>query len=196
MNKKYFGCIALALTLMFSFSVFAVNPPADKTVAKTASSADKTEVLKARFLNMLNHNFAYNDAFNSVEELANCAVTAQLGKRDSTDDSYISEQYVKDYMIDMYGIAPDDFSAINAEFPQKPGYVYIIPRGFSIYRHSNAAVTLNEDGTYTVTTDVSVSSHDGESQNGKAVSLFVKNSDSHFGFYILSSNFYFNADNT
>ncbi len=196
MKKRFLNCLATILVLLLSFSVLSVRPSAKESEAPVkVSSYDENEALKARFLNMLNHNFAYDTAFESAEDLVNCAVLARLNLRDDKDDSYIAENYIKDYLLDMYGIEIDDFSVFNTDFPHKDGFVYIVPRGFSVFSHSNAAITENEDGTYMVTTDVTVIGHDSDEEKGKAVTMFVKSSDSKFGFYILSSNIYFNTDN-
>ena len=182
--------------MLLSFSVLSVRPSAKGSEAPVKSASyDANEALKARFLNMLNHNFAYDTAFESAEDLVNCAVLAQLNLRDSKNDAYIAENYIKSYLLDMYGVEVDDFSVFNTDFPHKDGFVYIVPRGFSVFSHSNAVVAENEDGTYTVTTDVTVIGHDSDEEKGKAVTMFVKSSDSKFGFYILSSNIYFDTDN-
>lgn len=196
MKKRFLNCLATILVLLLSFSVLSVRPSAQESeVPFKTSSYDANEALKARFLNMLNHNFAYDTAFESAEDLVNCALLARLNLRDDKDDSYIAENYIKDYLLDMYGIEIDDFSVFNTDFPHKDGFVYIVPRGFSVFSHSNAAITENEDGTYTVTTDVTVISHDSDAENGRAVTMFVKSSESKFGFCILSSNIYFDTDN-
>ena len=196
MKKRFLNCLATILVLLLSFSVLSVRPSAKGSEAPVKSASyDANEALKARFLNMLNHNFAYDTAFESAEDLVNCAVLARLNLRDDKDDSYIAENYIKDYLLDMYGIEIDDFSVFNTDFPHKDALVYIVPRGFSVFSHSNAAITENEDGTYTVTTDVTVIGHDSDEEKGKAVTMFVKSSDSKFGFYILSSNIYFDTDN-
>ncbi len=196
MKKRFLNCLATILVLLLSFSVLSVRPSAKESEAPVkVSSYDENEALKARFLNMLNHNFAYDTAFESAEDLVNCAVLARLNLRDDKDDSYIAENYIKDYLLDMYGIEIDDFSVFNTDFPHKDGFVYIVPRGFSVFSHSNAAVAENEDGTYMVTTDVTVIGHDSDEEKGKAVTMFVKSSESKFGFCILSSNIYFDTDN-
>lgn len=196
MKKRFLNCLAMVLVMLLSFSVLSVRPSAKGSEAPVKSASyDANEALKARFLNMLNHNFAYDTAFESAEDLVNCAVLARLNLRDDKDDSYIAENYIKDYLLDMYGIEIDDFSVFNTDFPHKDGFVYIVPRGFSMFSHSNAAITENEDGTYTVTTDVTVIGHDSDEEKGKAVTMFVKSSDSKFGFCILSSNIYFDTDN-
>ena len=151
------------------------------------SDFDATKVLESRFLNMLNHNFVYDDAFYSLEDIVNNSVFALLNYRDSEDDSYIAQSYVKDYVFNMYGIEIEDFSTINADYPQKEGYVYILPRGYSVYKHSISSVTKNEDGSYTVKTVVSEDSHDGSIYFDECETLFVANTNSQFGFSIISS---------
>ena len=193
MKKRFLNCLAMVLVLLLSFSVLSVRPSAKESEAPVkTSSYDANEALKARFLNMLNHNFAYDTAFESAEDLVNCAVLAQLNLRDG---AYIAENYIRDYLLDMYGVEIEDFSVFNTEFPHKDGFVYVVPRGFSVFSHGNAAVSENEDGTYTVTTDVTVTGHDSDTEYGKAVTMFVKSGESKFGFYILSSNIYFDTDN-
>ncbi len=192
MKRKYFVCLALALVMLTSFTAVAkgnasVIAKADpKAVSLNETKADRSMVLNSRFLNMLNHSAAYNEELASVEDLVNCATLALFDKRDVADDSFISEEYVKDYLFNMYGVECEDFTGINADFPQKDGYVYIIPRGYTEYNHSIESVTLNEDGSYTVVTLVELQNHDGE-ETAKAITLFVKNDASQFGFNIISS---------
>jgi hypothetical protein len=88
----------------------------------------------------------------------------------------------------MYGIEDIDYSLINADFSKKEGYVYILPRGYELYSHKVESVTLNEDGSYTVKTNVSISTHDGLKINEVCETLFVKNDASSFGFNIVYSN--------
>lgn len=189
MKTKYLIPLILALAMLASFSVIAVNPDAadsnistNKAVTETVDSA---KVLEARFLNMLNHSFAYGEELASVDDLVNCSVTA-LYVMGGAVGSFIEESRVEDYLYNMYGVEVENLSSVNADFPKKDGYVYIIPRGYTVYRHTVASVRLNEDGSYTVTTDVTIDSHDSR-EEGKAVTLFVKNSNSQFGFNIISS---------
>lgn len=195
MKKRFFNSAALILVLLLSFSVLSVKPSA---VANTSNGiitavsdksdlSDSSKVRQARFLNMLNHSFVYNEAFNSVEDIVNASVPALLNMRDPVNESYIAESYVKDYVYNMYGVEIEDFSDINSDFAHLDGYVYIIPRGFSVFSHKIDSVSLNEDGSFTVVTSVSIDSHDGDSISRKAVSLFVKNDRSRFGYNIISS---------
>ena len=195
MKKRFFNCAALILVLLLSFSVLSVKPSAVANTSNGIIAAvsdksdlpDSSKVRQARFLNMLNHNFVYNEAFNSVEDIVNASVPALLNMRDPVNESYIVESYVKDYVYNMYGVEIEDFSDINNDFAHLDGYVYIIPRGFSVFSHKIDSVSLNEDGSFTVVTSVSIDSHDGDSISRKAVSLFVKNDRSRFGYNIISS---------
>ena len=191
MKIKNIISLILSLAVLASFSVISANPADEVDYSlpdNTASTnnVDMEKVLETRFLNMLNHSFAYDEELASVEDLVNCAVVA-LCASGSTDGSFIEESRVEDYLYNMYGVEVENLSSVNENFPKKEGYVYIIPRGYTVYKHTIDSVRLNEDGTYTVTTNVVLDSHDG-CEEGKAVTLFVKNSDSQFGYNIISSD--------
>ena len=186
MKRKYFVCLSLALLMLTSSSVIALKPAETVDNKPAVQAADTDKVLEARFLNMLNHSFAYGEDLGSVEALVNCSVAALRNMDGGAEESFMDETRVKDYLYNMYGVEVENLSSVNAEFPKKDGYVYIIPRGYTVYKHTIDSVMLNEDGSYTVTTLVNIDSHDGE-ENGRAVTLFVKNSDSQFGFNIISS---------
>lgn len=187
-NKLFVMLLILCITL-FGVSIFSspVVVLAEKELETTpVVVAEKAETPKnyARFLNMLNHNYIYGTDFEYVDVMVNGSMPALLASR---EDDFISSSTVASFMYDMYGVVIDDVSALNAEFPQKEGYLYIIPRGFTDYEHSCAEVTLNEDGSFFVTTSVIVTPSDGEQYEAKAVSLFVKNEASTFGYNIISS---------
>ena len=191
MKTRYLISLIMAMAMLASFSAIAVNPaesdgifPTDKTVV--SETADKQKVLETRFLNMLNHSFAYGEELASAEDLVNCAVTALCVMNGGANGSFIEESRVEDYLYNMYGVEVENLSSVNADFPKKDGYVYIIPRGYTVYKHEVASVRLNEDGSYTVTTNVTIDSHDSR-EEGKAVTLFVRNNNSQFGFNIISS---------
>ena len=191
MKIKSIISLFLTLAVLASFSVISANPAdeVDSSVADNAviaQNADMDKVQETRFLNMLNHNFAYDEELASVEDLVNCAVIA-LCASGSTDGSFVEESRVEDYLYNMYGVEVENLSSVNESFPKKEGYVYIVPRGYTVYKHSVESVRLNEDGSYTITTNVVLDSHDG-CEEGKAVTLFVKNSDSQFGYNIISSD--------
>ena len=185
MKKGILSITALAVVLLISFTSLTVNPAANATEKKPAVTVSEEKVLGARFLNMLNHNFVYNDAFESVYEMTACSEVALL---DKAEDGYIKQSLIAGYLYNMYGVENADFAAVTKDFPQRENYVYVIPRGFSVYKHSAPVITENEDGSYTVVTDVEISSHDSDAETAKATTLFVKNENSAFGFNIISSD--------
>lgn len=185
MKKGILSITALAVVLLISFTSLTVNPAANATEKKPAVTVSEEKALGARFLNMLNHNFVYNDAFESVYEMTACSEVALL---DKAEDGYIKQSLIAGYLYNMYGVENTDFAAVTKDFPQRKNYVYVIPRGFSVYKHSAPVITENEDGSYTVVTDVEISSHDSDAETTKATTLFVKNENSAFGFNIISSD--------
>lgn len=185
MKKGILSITALAVVLLISFTSLTVKPAANATEKKPAVAVSEEKALGARFLNMLNHNFVYNDAFESVYEMTACSEVALL---DKAEDGYIKQSLIAGYLYNMYGVENADFAAVTKDFPQRENYVYVIPRGFSVYKHSAPVITENEDGSYTVVTDVEISSHDSDAETAKATTLFVKNENSAFGFNIISSD--------
>ncbi len=185
MKKGILSITALAVVLLISFTSLTVKPAANATEKKPAVAVSEEKALGARFLNMLNHNFVYNDAFESVYEMTACSEVALL---DKAEDGYIKQSLIAGYLYNMYGVENADFAAVTKDFPQRENYVYVIPRGFSVYKHSAPVITENEDGSYTVVTDVEISSHDSDVETAKATTLFVKNENSAFGFNIISSD--------
>lgn len=188
MKKGILSIAALAFVLLISFSSLSVKPAATATEKTSAPAVSQEKILSARFLNMLNHNFVYNDAFDSVYEMTACSEVALL---DRAENGYISSGVISGYLYNMYGVEGVDFAAVTKDFPQRENYVYVIPRGFSVYKHSNPVITENEDGSYTVVTAVQIFSHDSEAETAKASTLFVKNENSAFGFNIISSDIVF-----
>ena len=203
MKNKIFN-IAAVLIAVIMFTTFNTAPAANAngfsaqntgassdliTVNKTVNSdIDINQVYAARFLNMLNHNYVYGDSFKSLENMINDSMPALLNLRDTENDSFIAEQYVSDYIFNMYGIEISDYSDITSEFGKLEGYVYILPRGYSIYKHEISSILQNEDGSFTVITNVEISSHDAEPYKDVCETLFVRNERSAFGFSIIHSN--------
>lgn len=185
MKKGILSITALAVVLLISFTSLTVKPAANATEKKPAVTVSEERVLGARFLNMLNHNFVYNNEFESVYEMTACSEVALL---DKAEDGYIKQSLIAGYLYNMYGVENTDFAAVTKDFPQRENYVYVIPRGFLVYKHSAPVITENEDGSYTVVTDVEISSHDSDVETAKATTLFVKNENSAFGFNIISSD--------
>ncbi len=191
--KKYITVALSLIILILSFSAFSLSAADVDSVENNSDSFDETQVLKSRFLNILNHNFVYNEDIEDIESVVICSMPALLDMRENEDDSFILENIVSAYIYDMYGAVVVDYSAINSEFPQKQGYVYIIPRGFSVYSHEMISVSENEDGSFTVKTKVYIDAHDDEIKVSECTTLFVKNENSTFGFNIIRSDIKFDS---
>ncbi|MDD6478505.1 MAG: hypothetical protein PUF48_01655 [Oscillospiraceae bacterium] len=169
--------------------VSAYNPNNAAAVSvKVPVIEQKRDIMAVRFLNMLNHNFVYGEDFWDIDEIVNLSTAALYKSADEENPEFLKQEIVFSYINDMYGIEVLDAENLNPEFPKKSGYIYIIPRGYTVYKHSNPVITANEDGTFTVTTSVSISTHDGENARLTAVSLFRVNESSSFGYNIVSSD--------
>ena len=191
--KKVLSLILCLVMLTVCSSLIA--PVITEGSQVSAATADEIQVSvnEARFLNMLNHNFVYNTDFDNADTIVNNASLALLDLRDSANEDYIKDTYVKGFVKDMYGIEIADMSSLNAEYPQLDGYLYIIPRAYTSYSHTIVSVEQNEDGSYTVVSDVSVSDHDAAAKTQKAVSLFVENDESAFGYNMIYCNIVANS---
>jgi len=180
----FFAVVLLAACSSLGTPSATIAAPVSAATSNDAEAA----VTEARFLNMLNHNFVYNNDFDDIDAIVNNSVLALLDQRDSENEDFIAQSFVKGFVCDMYGIEIDDMSSLNSEFPQLEGFLYIIPRGFAAYTHSIISVEENEDGSFTVVSNVKILNHDNEFENKKAVTLFVENKASALGYNIIYSN--------
>lgn len=182
--RKRLTAVAAAVLVLALFAC-AFIPASANEVEKEAAPVT-VNVEKTRFLNMLNRNYVYNSDFEDVDVMTENAVIALLDRRDSEDPDYIEESAVIGFISDMYGI---ELESVNDNSERhKDGYVYITPRGFSVYSHEITGITENEDGTFTVISEVTVNPHDDDGYTTTAETLFVKNESSAFGYNIVYSD--------
>ena len=93
MKKNVLKIISVMLTfIIMSLTVFS-NFSAAEVETETAFDVDK--VLESRFLNMLNHNYVYDDDFNDIEDIVNNSAIANINYID--DDGYIDENVQLDW---------------------------------------------------------------------------------------------------
>ena len=182
--KKFLILLALSLCVVTAFAFSPASVSAEVDAPVKADSSQK--VLESRFSNMLNRNYSYNRDFESVDVLAENSIIALLDKRDGEDSDYISDAVVKGFVQDMYGIEIIDIND-NTNM-HKDGFVYITPRGFTTYNHTVAEIIKNEDGSFTVHSNVKVDPHDDNEYTATAETLFVPNSNSAFCYNIIYSN--------
>ena len=184
--KKLITAILISTFIILSLCSFTPVKSVEAKEEKFETVAfDKNKVLEKRFLNMLNHNFVYNENIYDDEALLNNSALALLNL---ASDGFIEEIYIKDYVFNMYGKIFDSLLEYNEGLPKYDGYFYVIPRGYDLYEHSNAVITANEDGSYTVVTDVVIDYHFGEKVEAVCTTLFLPNELSQFGFNILYSD--------
>ncbi len=179
-------CVAITCCSAFSSPVMA-----SPSSASVSSASQQPEILATRFLNMLNHSSVYGADFEDAAIMAEKSIYSLLSLRQG---DYISCSAVSSFVNDMYGVEIIDISDSSNEGHQKGGYIYISPCGFTSYKHTDADICRNEDGSYTVTTSVTVQPHDGDAYSTVCTSLFVKNTNSSFGFNIISSDIILNAE--
>ncbi len=177
--------IAVLLCSIMLLSLCSFTPVKPVVQASVASTPDASKVLEARFLNMLNHNFVYNEMFYDDEKLLNESSLALLHL---AKDGLVEEIYLKDYVFNMYGKIYDDFSNINEFAPKYDGYFYVIPRGYDLYEHEIVSVTDNKDGSYTVESKVIIDYHFGEKVEAVSTTYFLENELSAFGYNIVFSS--------
>ena len=143
-------------------------------------------ILKARFENMLNNNYLYDDDFCSHKIIIENSILALL---DKGIDGEIDKSLVLGFIADMYGLQVDEKAAEYDFAPASEGMFVILPRGYTEYEHTVLEV-LDEEGGYTVTSEVLVMTHDGEEYTATAKTVFVPNEGSSFGYNIISSEIF------
>ncbi len=181
--KKFITAVLVCSIVLLSLCSF--TPVKSVEAKQEVSTVDATKVLEKRFLNMLNHNFVYGEAFHNDEDFVNDAALALL---DHVNDGFLDAAYLKDYIFNMYGKIYDDFSEYNPYAPKEDGLFYIIPRGYDLYEHKITSVIDNEDGSYTVISEAVIDYHFGEKVNVIGTTYFIENEESPFGFNILYSD--------
>ncbi len=196
MKIRTFVALFLALGMVFSASSYAVSGDCEESVkTETASSETLCEkALEARFLNMLNHNFAYNDDFTYDDLIDDSIVAVEIWNENScitTDsgDTFVEKDAVLEFARALYGVTIGEeeiaayYGKYDADFPSIDGYLYVLGRGYTLFQHEILSVQLNEDDSYTVKTKVYMSG-DGENGWDTATALIVPNDESPFGFVI------------
>ena len=176
--KKLSILVVLLSCCLFLNGFISVAPVADNA----APSLD--EVKAARFENLLNINTVYGEDFLDNQKLVNAALVVLKGYAD--DEGFIENAIVSAYIKDMYDINLDINEKINEGLPQKEGYVLLIPRGHSVYNHTVTAIEENENFVL-VTSNVVVTTHEGDVLNLTAETKFIENENSSFGYSIIDS---------
>lgn len=183
---KRFVFIALFLAACLCMNGFLVAP----TKAVEEQSFNPELVFEAKIENLINLNNVYGEDFTNNEKLTNRAAAALSSYAD--ENGFIPESTVTTYVKDLYDIDLVITEDINADMPKKEGYVYLIPRGFTAFSHSIREI--EDMGSYfRVTSDITLSYHDGESVTATAVTLIVQNNESSFGYNIINADIFYST---
>ena len=175
---------AVALTVSVSAAHSLAKPAVQNTPAATDAAVEKA--LAARFTNMLNHNYLYDDDFNSDRSVIENSMLALL---DHAENDELDQNLVLSFIANLYGRTVDPNAAIYDFLPASPGKFAILPRGYSTISHQVTEMEENEGG-YLVQSIMTVQPHDGAAYTIKAQTVFVKNETSSFGYNLVSSNLF------
>lgn len=140
---------------------------------------------KEQFLNMLNLNFCYGDAFRAIDRIA---VNSAISLRDYAVDvpgyginvgKVLAEGFIKSF----YG-KDVDLDPVKTEFAPE-GFIALPCYEVGTQNHSIISVTEAADGQFEVVSSVTFIYGGYDTETYTAISHFVKNPESEYGFNLL-----------
>lgn len=185
MAKRIFSLLvilAIIFVLPASTPVKSVVPVAP-AIEVPVDEPSVNGILKARFENMLNHNYIYGDDFSSDLIMIENSILALL---DKSEDGQIDKGLVLGFIAGMYGRQVDPAVAVYDFLPADDDKFAILARGYDAYNHKIIAVE-EIDGGYKVISDVTVYPCDGFEYLATCESIFVPNEGSSFSYNLISS---------
>lgn len=186
MKFRVFG-ILLAAVLLLSCGFSAMGEQGAASVAETVSEESAADmVLVTRLENMLNHNRVYNGDFTDSTVIINRSVAALCDRAD--EDGYLKRELVLGFVYNMYGIGLEGYKS-DERFPEKEGYIFVVPSGYDVYSHKVVATETNGNYLY-ATSEMTLTAHDGYAYEFTCRSVFKVNENSAFGYNLISSNYY------
>ncbi len=189
---KRFILLSLFLVSCLCMNGFFLPPIEAQTQNEppVIATADESKVAEAKMQNLLNLNNVYGDDFTNNEALVNAAAINLRSY--ANENGFIENDVVVSYLKDIYDIDIEITDKINVNLPQKQGYVYLIPRGYTAYTHEIVSVNENED-FITVVSLVYIDTHDSQVSVGTATTKLVRNENASFGYNIIDSEIDYNA---
>ncbi len=184
---KRFLVLIMAISVLFVFTASVPAPAVsesveDTTVIESVESV-ASNVQKARFENMLDHNYLYGEDFESDKIMIENSILALL---DKSENGQIEQGLVLGFIAGMYGRQVDPSAAEYEFLSADDGMFAILARGYDAYDHTITEVEEIEGG-YLVSSDVTVSPSDGFPFTATAKSIFVENEGSAFGYNLTAS---------
>lgn len=179
------------LSFLILVAIFFVLPASAPVSLKTDVATANNEVvsnvedgvIKARFENMLNHNYVYDTDFESDLLIIENSILALL---DKAEDGQIDKGLVLGFIAGMYGRQVDPAAAEYDFAPADDGKFVVLPRGYDDYEHNITSIEVI-DGGYKVVSNVTVYPCDGFEYLASSETIFVENEGSAFGYNIVSS---------
>lgn len=198
MLKQFF---ALLISLIFIPLYSAVNSTPARSMDLTETQVEsvviadngldtQTGVLTARIEHLLSLNRIFDNGFNNPREIIE-EVEIQLLDLAETDDfgqKYIKQEYVLGFIRHLYGIDIDPSAGMYDYLPAPDGYFAIPAKGYSLISHKNIEYTVLPNGDIDVNSVMTIDCHDDEPFDVEVNTLLRPNSQSEFGFNIISAN--------
>ena len=176
--------LIMAISVLFVFTASVPAPAVSESVEDTTViESVASNVQKARFENMLDHNYLYGEDFESDKIMIENSILALL---DKSENGQIEQGLVLGFIAGMYGRQVDPSAAEYEFLSADDGMFAILARGYDAYDHTITEVEEIEGG-YLVSSDVTVSPSDGFPFTVTAKSIFVENEGSAFGYNLTAS---------
>lgn len=190
---KRFTLIALFLIGCLCMNGFMTMPktvetPLNENIIETEFNSEKA--FESHIVNLLNLNNVYGDDFTDNEKLVNKAAISMRSYANA--NGFIEESIIVSFVKDMYDIDLVITEDINKDMPKRDGFVYLIPRGYTLYNHTIMDIT--DMGKYlSVTSSVNILYHNDCVEVGTATTKLVKNPNCSFGYSIMDSQIIYNS---
>ena len=165
--------------------VNTVEETAKPVKTETVTTVETEISPEEQFLNMLNLNFCYGDTFKSPEQIA---VSSAISLRDYAVDipgygidvcKILTEGFIKSF----YG-KDVDLTNVKTEFAPE-GFIALPCYEVGTQNHSIISITETSGGEFEVVSSVTFIYGGYDTETYTAVSHFVKNTDSEYGFNLL-----------
>lgn len=174
--KKRIFTILLAAILSFSLMasiIYAAEPKDDVVYDKFANE-------KVAFLEMLNKNYIFNEAF--VDDVA-IIEGAMLSLMPQAKEGRLHKDTIALFIEDFYGITMNE-NAYDLNYIAGD-YYYFIPKGFNKPIHKITNIAFDGE-CYFVTSNITLDTHDNGEEPYTVKSVFIKNNDSSYKYNLLN----------
>ncbi|HHW46666.1 MAG TPA: hypothetical protein GXX17_07185 [Clostridiales bacterium] len=195
MLKQFFvlliSLIFIPLSSTMHMSADSIAPEYVEPVVHESEPVDtESGVLAARIENLLNLNRVFDNGFENPREIIEEVEIQLLGLAvsDEFGQQYINQEYVLSFIKQLYGIDVEPKAGLYDFLPAPDGYFAIPAKGYSLISHRDIEYTILPNGDINVNSVMTIDAHDSEPVDVKVKTLLRPNSDSVFGYNIISSD--------